>query len=110
MNKRTSFKSFLTIAILISLLAFACSKKRDANKPAVPAESNTPSESKSAIPQAPPSAEKRQTQALQNEPNAKRDSNTPTEEMKTEVAADANKPELTKVKAEKEAPFGFITG
>ena len=107
MSKRTSFIGFLTLTILISLLALACSKKQDANKPAEPADSNTSSESK--IPE-------------QNEPNAQCDSNTPPESespdsqesplagrITEQIEADSNKPELTEVKADKETPFGLIT-
>ncbi len=86
MGKRTSFISFLTITLLISLLAFACGKKQDANKPAQPADSNTSSESNSLPSQVPPLPEG----------------------MKTETEADTNKPELTKGEADIQTPPGLI--
>ncbi len=86
MGKRTSFIAFLTLIVSISLLAFACSKKQDANKPAQPADSNTSSESNSLPPQESPLPEG----------------------MKTETEADSNKPELTKGEADIQTPPGLI--
>jgi hypothetical protein len=45
MGKRTYCLGFLTITLLIALLALACSKKPDADMPPQPSDSNTASES-----------------------------------------------------------------
>ncbi len=87
MGKRTYFFVFLTIIVSISLLAFACSKKQDANKPVPPADSNTSSESDIPAPQEPPLPEG----------------------ITTETPADSNKPELTKAEADNQTPPGLIS-
>ncbi len=87
MGKRTYFFGFLTITLLISLLAFACSKKQDADKPAQPPDSNTSSESNNLPPQEFPLTEGRITQPQ----------------------ADRETPELTKGEADNQAPPGLIT-
>jgi hypothetical protein len=86
MGKRTSFVGFLTLIVLISLLALACSKKQDADKPAQPPDSNTSSESDSLPPQESPLAGR----------------------ITTQTEAGSNEPELTKGQVYNQAPPGLI--
>jgi hypothetical protein len=90
MGKRTSFLGFLTVIVLISLLALACSKKQDTDTP-------------------PPTPDSTDTSEY-NEPNTLVQQQPPlVETITAQPEADSNQPELPEIETYNQAPAGLIS-